>query len=545
MKSVKHAFLISIAFLFAQSLVVQAFNWKVARAVEGIADSATAFQSALDLSGNIQAMRGSLEPAMGGDLGAARAAQVYGDAVFAGAEALAGYLTGSEAADEKAARIEEKARKARAELDRLVAASDAETVMERAFYLDEELLQLGEATNQASVQVRERLKESLEAEKAVHRLPLYGGIAVTAVAALSLACFGAYYSRKFAKPLQRAVERLSQSTERTLSASESISSASSAISDSTEKYAASVEGTIGELKVMETALGENAQSAASASAAISDSTEKYAASVEGTIGELKVMETALGENAQSAASASQIATETRQAVEKGTREMSGLAASMEQINEASEGIGLIMKSIDEIAFQTNILALNAAVEAARAGEAGAGFAIVAEEVRGLAKRCSSAASETEAKLTQARERSEAGVAASEKVAQSLNEILERMVSLDQHVHDIAESSEQQTRNLQRTMGDARRMDDLTRESAANARSIGATGGAMRSQVGELEEIVSSLGQLVSGGRSGGTAFSARFSSSADAALGEGLSEASSRLRAAAAEPDPRSIASSN
>jgi len=506
MKSVKHAFLISIAFLFAQSLVVQAFNWKVARAVEGIADSATAFQSALDLSGNIQAMRGSLEPAMGGDLGAARAAQVYGDAVFAGADALAGYLTGSEAADEKAARIEEKARKARAELDQLVAASDAETVMERAFYLDEELLQLGEATNQASVQVRERLKESLEAEKAVHRLPLYGGIAVTAVAALSLACFGAYYSRKFAKPLQRAVERLSQSTERTLSASESISSASSAISDSTEKYAASVEGTIGELKVMETALGENAQSAASAS---------------------------------------QIATETRQAVEKGTREMSGLAASMEQINEASEGIGLIMKSIDEIAFQTNILALNAAVEAARAGEAGAGFAIVAEEVRGLAKRCSSAASETEAKLTQARERSEAGVAASEKVAQSLNEILERMVSLDQHVHDIAESSEQQTRNLQRTMGDARRMDDLTRESAANARSIGATGGAMRSQVGELEEIVSSLGQLVSGGRSGGTAFSARFSSSADAALGEGLSEASSRLRAAAAEPDPRSIASSN
>ena len=92
---------------------------------------------------------------------------------------------------------------------------------------------------------------------------------------------------------------------------------------------------------------------------------------------------------------------------------------MDAIKVSSDDIAKIIKTIDEIAFQTNILALNAAVEAARAGEAGMGFAVVADEVRNLAQRCAQAAKETAGKIEGAIVKTGQGVEISRKVAAAL------------------------------------------------------------------------------------------------------------------------------
>ena len=118
-----------------------------------------------------------------------------------------------------------------------------------------------------------------------------------------------------------------------------------------------------------------------------------------------------------------------------------MKASMSAIQASSSEISKIIKTIDEIAFQTNILALNAAVEAARAGEAGLGFAVVADEVRNdLSQRCAAAARETSDRISDSTEKSTQGAQMSEKVATNLSAIVERIRRLDEMVAEIAQAS---------------------------------------------------------------------------------------------------------
>jgi methyl-accepting chemotaxis protein len=101
-------------------------------------------------------------------------------------------------------------------------------------------------------------------------------------------------------------------------------------------------------------------------------------------------------NAENSQTASTLMTEVEQRVAQSTEALAAMVGSMSAIQESSDKVAKIIKTIDEIAFQTNILALNAAVEAARAGEVGMGFAVVADEVRNLAQRSAQAARDTTA-----------------------------------------------------------------------------------------------------------------------------------------------------
>src|SRR5438093_4540947 len=114
--------------------------------------------------------------------------------------------------------------------------------------------------------------------------------------------------------------------------------------------------------------------------------------------------------------------ETERLVHGADAALHDMVASMTAIKESSDKVSRIIKTIDEIAFQTNILALNAAVEAARAGHAGMGFAVVAEEVRNLAQRCAHAAKDTAGLIEESIAKSNHGKTKVDEVAVSIRSI---------------------------------------------------------------------------------------------------------------------------
>lgn len=129
----------------------------------------------------------------------------------------------------------------------------------------------------------------------------------------------------------------------------------------------------------------------SSSQGLADSSSDQAASLEQSSASLEETPSMTQRNAENAEAARRLSSETRQAGDLGAEQVQQMSTAMDGIKAPSDNISVIIKTIDEIAFQTNILALNAAVEAARAGEAGMGFAVVADEVRSLAQRCDKAA----------------------------------------------------------------------------------------------------------------------------------------------------------
>jgi len=161
-------------------------------------------------------------------------------------------------------------------------------------------------------------------------------------------------------------------------------------------------------------------------------------------------------------------------------------------------IGKIIKTIDEIAFQTNILALNAAVEAARAGEAGMGFAVVADEVRNLAQRCAQSAKETAAKIEGAITKTAQGVEISTKVTETLQEIVVKVRQVDELVGEVATASREQSQGITQVNTAVGQMDKVTQSNAANAEESASASEELNAQAESLKDAVAQLLQLVGG-----------------------------------------------
>ena len=178
-----------------------------------------------------------------------------------------------------------------------------------------------------------------------------------------------------------------------------------------------------------------------------------------------------------------------------------MVASMDALKESSAKVAKIIKTIDEIAFQTNILALNAAVEAARAGEAGMGFAVVADEVRNLAQRSAQAAKDTSGLIEESIARSQEGNGKVELLATAIRTIAVSVTKVKGIVEEVRESSRQQTLGIEQVTQAVAQMEKVTQTTAATAEESAAASEELNSRAEASMVVVRRLEQLVGTGTS--------------------------------------------
>ncbi|MEX0322886.1 MAG: methyl-accepting chemotaxis protein [Puniceicoccaceae bacterium] len=297
-----------------------------------------------------------------------------------------------------------------------------------------------------------------------------------------------FITRSINRPLTHAITGLSNGANETSGASAQVSSASQSLAEGASEQAASLEETSSSMEEMTSMVARNLEVAQKTN---SQAKEARSAADTGmhSMGELR---------------------ERADAVSDSAKEME---SAMQAIKQSSDSISKIIKTIDEIAFQTNILALNAAVEAARAGEAGAGFAVVADEVRSLARRAAEAAQETASMIEDSMERSDRGVRVNETVGRNLKDVLEKasdvehglktissvVSSVNEAMEELEASVKEQQDGISQINTAVTQVNEVTQSNAASAEEAASAAEQMNAQSINLTDIVASLNEMVTGG----------------------------------------------
>lgn len=195
---------------------------------------------------------------------------------------------------------------------------------------------------------------------------------------------------------------------------------------------------------------------------------KQAAAVGETSAALEEMDAMIRLNTQNVSHANKLMTETSEVVHQAAAFMKDLTCSIDKISETSEETRKVINTIEEIAFQTNLLALNAAVEAAHAGKAGAGFAVVAEEVRTLALRSEQAVENTSKLIEASIEKTKSGIELVCKASEAFTRVTEGSKKMEALLDEVAASSQEQARGIIQVSNAMNEIDKVTQENSVSA-----------------------------------------------------------------------------
>lgn len=252
---------------------------------------------------------------------------------------------------------------------------------------------------------------------------------------------------------------------------------------------ASLNDAIGQISQSSDQVSCGSDQVSSAAQALAQGATEQASSVQELAATIAEISENVKTNAEHAANASINANHVRSEIESSNEHMENMVAAMSQINNSSSEIGKIIKTIEDIAFQTNILALNAAVEAARAGEAGKGFAVVADEVRNLASKSAEAAKDTTSLIENSMKQVENGTKIADETAKALLEVVENIKVVSTTVEQISKASIQQSDAINQVTLGVEQISSVVQTNSATAEESAAASEELSGQAQTMKSLV--------------------------------------------------------
>lgn len=254
----------------------------------------------------------------------------------------------------------------------------------------------------------------------------------------------------------------------------------------------------GKLRETTNTVTDASHSMADASGDLSKGAAQQANSLEQTAASLEEISSMVRHTAENAKEANTVMHDATEVVDEGSASMKRLVEAMQHIEGSSTEIAKIMKVIEEIAMQTNLISLNASIEAARAGEHGKGFGVVAEEVRGLARRSGTAAKDTTRLIQNAVLRAREGAEITAATMQTFEKIAALTTRAAQLVEQISNAANEQAIGIDQINKAVTQMDGVTQQSAKKAEETANLGVSLDGQTRELANIIHELNVIVKG-----------------------------------------------
>ncbi len=219
-------------------------------------------------------------------------------------------------------------------------------------------------------------------------------------------------------------------------------------------------------------------------------TTQQAASVDGLVANVTAITAQIQTSAVRCGSASELVDQAAGYGAEADRKMEQLTEATRNINQSSAQIGTIIKTIEDIAFQTNILALNASVEAARAGDAGKGFSVVADEVRDLAAKSAGAAQNTTGLISRSVQSAKTGMESTELAVSAMRDINACIRSIKTLMDEIAAASVQQSEMIGLVETGIREISAVVQANSAAAEKSASVSKELSRQAGILNSLIS-------------------------------------------------------